>query len=161
MGVPTHVRGFFFVKGEPKECGNPHCRALFCEIPGRQGRARKSCSAACNDYLKGPGRPVKGDKRFSVPVPTGRIIPRDYEGPGARNETRLPPEVEEFFSVLDGGGAQVSVNDRTFPSWDRKAELPDHPAFSEWVLDPGPWEGQTARHIGPVLGSGRPWNALT
>lgn len=155
----TVIRGYFFQKGEQKECANPHCRAAFCEIPGKRGRPRKACSEACNDYLKGPGRPVKGDERACSALPTGRVIPPEYEGPGARDETRLPPQVEEFFSVLDGGGAQIANNDREFPSWDRKEELPDHPAFSEWVLEPGPWEGRTVRRLGPVLGSDRPWNA--
>ncbi len=133
------VRGYFFRKGEQVDCAA--CGAMFCEKPGKKGAPRKTCSKACSDYMgKGPGRPL-------------RIKAQPVSGTAAPSQ-----QVTDFRAVF-ADAAQVVGHDRSFPSWDRQAVLPDHPAFREWVLDPGPDEGATVEGIGPVLGSGRPWNA--
>lgn len=133
------VRGYYFLKGEQVDC--EACGAMFCEKPGKKGRRRNTCSKACSDYIgKGPGRPI----RIETQPVSGVAAPRE--------------QIAEFYAVFHKGG-QVVEHDRSFPSWDRVAVLPDHPAFTEWVLDPGPDEGATAAGVGPVLGSMRPWDS--
>ncbi len=137
----THppVRGYFFRKGEQVDCAA--CGATFCEKPGKKGAPRKTCSKPCSDYIgKGPGRPL-------------RIKPQPVSGTAAPSL-----QIDDFLAVFRDA-AQVAEHDRSFPSWDTVAVLPDHPAFREWALDPGPDEGSTARAYLPVLGSPRPWNA--
>lgn len=133
------VRGYFFRKGEAVDCAA--CGAMFCEKPGKTGAPRRTCSKPCSDYVgKGPGRPLRVK---SQPV-SGTAAPAD--------------QIADLYAAFPDA-VQVVKRDRSFASWDRRAVLPDHPAFREWVLDPGPDEGATAKGVGPVLGSMRPWNA--